>query len=331
MKTKITVLALLLMTCVIAQGAVKFSFDIRTCPLNQSLQKKVEKNISLVLDRIQNAALNGKTINFGGVEIEPEAKNKLLRLYEMIPFSIDSEEEIIEKCLIDHQGYQIRNIPVIVHPKKSTEYTGEINRSLTISFNKNGIITGINLALAEQGDIRKFYENSQEVSDAAQRLEILKWVEDYCNYYNEKDIKSIEQVFSDNALIITGSVTWEKTQTDLGGKIAPKTQLKKQTKTEYINNLEKIFKNKKYIDVKFEDIKLERHGLKPYLYGVTLRQKWTSGNSKNMSNNYHDEGWLFLLWDFSDREHPKIHVRTWQNDEHAEREQVFSFNDFILD
>ena len=48
-----------------------------------------------------------------------------------------------------------------------------------------------------------------------------------------------------------------------------------------------------------------RHPTQEGLYGVTLRQKYSS-------DLYSDDGYLFLLWDFRDEATPLIHVRTWQ-------------------
>ena len=75
--------------------------------------------------------------------------------------------------------------------------------------------------------------------------------------------------------------------------------------------------------MKFDHISLMRHSSKENIYGVTLHQTWqTSG--------YSDEGWLFLLWDFSDPEHPQIHVRTWQPDQLAAKDGVFALDDFFI-
>ena len=43
--------------------------------------------------------------------------------------------------------------------------------------------------------------------------------------------------------------------------------------------------------------------------------------------HYSDEGYLFLVWDFSDEENPKIHVRTWQPLESVSDEsQIMNLN-----
>ena len=70
-----------------------------------------------------------------------------------------------------------------------------------------------------------------------------------------------------------------------------------------------------------------RHPTNPDFYGVTLHQGWTS-------NTYHDEGYIFLLWDFRNEYAPEIHVRTWQPDriggKSLDRDEVFSLSDFDI-
>ena len=68
-----------------------------------------------------------------------------------------------------------------------------------------------------------------------------------------------------------------------------------------------------------------RHrGILPYIYGVTLRQRYSS-------DRYSDDGYLFLLWDFTDKSMPVIHVRTWQPASTvADGADVISIQDFNL-
>lgn len=80
-----------------------------------------------------------------------------------------------------------------------------------------------------------------------------------------------------------------------------------------------MFRNNKYINVKFSDYKIVRHGAKPNYYGVTLKQDWAT-------SSYKDQGIVFLVWDFTNEDAPKIHVRTWQ----PLTEQAFALGDFKL-
>ena len=55
---------------------------------------------------------------------------------------------------------------------------------------------------------------------------------------------------------------------------------------------------------KVNDIEVDRHAVKINFYGVSFLLTWDCGN-------YHDEGYLFQLWDFT-KSSPQIHVTTWQ-------------------
>ena len=100
-----------------------------------------------------------------------------------------------------------------------------------------------------------------------------------------------------------------------------------QTKQQYIENLGRAFKASKYIKVTFDEIEVKRHPVNANFYGVTLKQGWTSGT-------YHDDGYLFLLWDFTDEKAPQVHVRTWQPDKIGNKplpkDEVFSLSDFDI-
>ena len=153
---------------------------------------------------------------------------------------------------------------------------------------------------------------------------ILDYVEQFRTAYNQKDINFLNQVFSDDALIITGKVITTK---HAEGFTSQKIQYNKQSKEQYIKNLRGVFARNSYIKVTFDEIGVMRHPVNPNFYGVTLLQGWTSGK-------YHDDGYLFLLWDFTNESAPQIHVRTWQPDKIGgkplPKDEVFSLSDFDI-
>ena len=270
---------------------------------NGSLKEKMESNVSQLLTEFNKSGFSHSNINLSNIQMEDEAKSRLNALCEDLNMVC---EKVFNQssCLEDYQGYQIRQIPVIVSPKESPE--NQSIRELTISLNKNGIITGVRLAWEMEEGVNKIMNNSSKVSDTRERLEILKWVEDFRCYYNEKNIKALRQIYSDDALIITGSVIMtQKHSADFNKMIENNVSYKVQSKEQYLNKLSQIFAANKRINVEFDSIEVRRHGSKPHIYGVTLRQKWQSGA-------YKDSGWLFLLWDFNNPEYPQIYVRTWQ-------------------
>lgn len=75
----------------------------------------------------------------------------------------------------------------------------------------------------------------------------------------------------------------------------------------------------------FSDFHIMRHPSIKGIYGVSLRQKYST-------DKYSDDGYLFLLWDFRNPSMPLIHVRTWQP--HcivAEGEDIINISDFNFD
>ena len=102
----------------------------------------------------------------------------------------------------------------------------------------------------------------------------------------------------------------------------PEIQYSKQSKEQYLQNLKRVFARQGYINVKFDDIKVMRHGANPNFYGVTLIQHWNS-------STYSDEGILFLVWDFTQPDQPKIDVRTWQPMETSQND-IFTLDSFKI-
>ncbi len=300
-------------------GSVSFRFSPGTIG-EGALKNRMEENISAVLTEIDRAGRTGTALNLTGVSMEPGAKNRLTALWGDARFTCDRSENV-SKCLNDMQGYQVRAIPITMKPVDSS-YDGSLNRELTLSLNKSGVITGIRLAWETQEDISKILTSPGGVADTRQRREILKWVEDFRCYYNERNIKALNQIYSDDALIITGSVVQTRRNGD-GVQMDGTVKYKVQNKTQYLTALERLFRNTRRINVEFDHISVMMHGAKPNIYGVTLHQKWrTSG--------YCDDGWLFLLWDFNDPENPQIHVRTWQDEPAVAKDGKFTLDDFFI-
>ena len=138
---------------------------------------------------------------------------------------------------------------------------------------------------------------------------ILDFTERFRTAYNEHNINFLDAVFSDDALIITGKVIERKTGD--GIKLPDEVQYDVKSKGEYLKRLKRVFAQdvKNLIHVEFTSIELTRHPNPDpefqKIYFVTLHQKYRSGT-------YNDDGYLLLIWDFTNEERPIIHVRAWQ-------------------
>ena len=161
--------------------------------------------------------------------------------------------------------------------------------------------------------------------DAARRRVILNYCEHFRMAYVTKDIDFLRQTFSPQALIIVGNVVKASTGKDNGYVAEKRVEYYLRTKDEYIRRLASAFAANKKVDVKFSDFRIMRHPTIDCIYGVSLRQRYSS-------DKYSDDGWLFLLWDFRDEAMPCIHVRTWQpaKDVH-DGGDVISISDFNME
>lgn len=301
-----------------AMANVSFKFKANTID-NGALKNTMERQISAVLSAV-NATAPGGAIDYTGIDIEEGARVRLDALFSNVPFSVDKQLNI-SACLHDMQGYQVRGINVTMKPQDAS-YDQSLNRQLTVSLNRSGVITGVRLAMESQEDMDKIMQGGRTVEDLRRRREILKFVEDFRCFYNEKNLEALRAIFSDDTIIITGSVMKQRKLAD-GGIQVRQVRHTVQNKEQYMSNLARCFRNNRWINLGFDRISVAAHGSKENIYGVTLHQSWRS-------STYNDDGWLFLLWDFNDEEHPQILVRTWQEDQAAAAEGVFSHHDFFF-
>lgn len=220
--------------------------------------------------------------------------------------------------------YEVRDLPVEVTMGQTP---GSPKQYLVFNLTPFGKISGVRFSVDER-HYRTLIPPQQELEDLAYRQTILQFVELYRTAYNRKDVDYIERVFADDALIIVGRMV--KTQPDqqsqsdimqksgIGGE---RIRLLKRSKSKYLSALRQVFARNDFLDVEFENIKVTKHKDDPYVYGVTLVQKWRS-------STYRDEGYLFLLIDFVQEWQPKIYVRSWQSEPFSNGE-VIDLDDFV--
>lgn len=192
----------------------------------------------------------------------------------------------------------------------------------------------------EQKDWRKvsennpFYQEAVKVvsgnldeKDAGNRQMILNYVEHLRTSYTTKDIDFLEQLFSENALIVVGTVV-HSSQKETGYLSPAQVVYNIKSKRQYLDRLKQVFQANRTIDVQFSDFHIMRHPTLKGIYGVSLRQGY-------QSDLYSDDGYLFLLWDFRDETAPQIHVRTWQPRMQADHtplpeDEIFNIRNFNL-
>lgn len=291
---------------------------------NGALKSKMEQKMSALLTEVNSAQSAGRNLNFGPLKLSVSVQRSMSMLWENSPFEC-TDEEIVESCIETNSGYQVRNIPLMMKPRADRAFNESEYQEAVISFDRSGEIESFYLSISMNLYMNVVRAN-KELTDLRRRQLILDYVEQFRTSYNTKDIDFLEQVFSDDALIITGKVVQSK-KTDGAFQPAEKITYKKYSKQEYLTHLKASFKAKSWIKVTFDEIEVMRHPVNVNFYGVTLHQGYSS-------SNYHDDGYLFLLWDFTDESHPQIHVRTWQPDQFngkaLPKDEIFCLSDFDI-
>lgn len=237
----------------------------------------------------------------------------------------DSSSNVHPVTLLRDTIIRENNLPVIAERQDETQP----NNSPQKSRKRNLFNTDIRTMAKDNpffAEASKVIAGKLEVKDADNRRMILNYCEHLRTSYTTKDIDFLRQVFSDQALIVVGNVVraaGKHGATGIEGD--EKVTFSLKTKKEYLARLEMVFAANKTIDVEFTDFRIMRHPTMEGIYGVSMKQKYTS-------DRYSDEGYLFILWDFRDKSMPLIHVRTWQpaasvNDD----KEIIGIRDFNLE
>ena len=330
MKKLITVIAAVLVYGLQASAYNQVRLVINDGQSNLRLKQRMERAVSVVMTEINRSQeANLGKLEFPEMYIAKDAKQELNKLWENEHFRC-VEDEVVERCLTTRTGYQVRGIPLIVNAAQGTEELGY--QEAVINFDNSGVITSIyytiNPELYSKLRMIQMEDSRYEVTEIKDRMMILDYVEHFRTAYNQKDLRFLRQVFSDDALIITGKVIKVRKSevAPAGTKIIYTTQ----TKQQYLDNLSRAFKAANYIKVTFDNVVIVEHPTIKGIYGVTVHQKWNT-------NRYSDEGYVFMVWDFRNPDAPQIHVRTWQP-EYVDKEKgqklnpndVFTLGDFDL-
>ena len=302
----------------------KVDFEIADGISDAALKTRMEQQVSKLLTAVNTAEAEGRNVNFSGIDIDDLASHSIVMLWNNVRFRTMDDEIVTNGLRVTSgghlNGWQGRNIEVEMKPLDNT-YTGNQIQEVSIDFDTKGRIVDFNFTIGINQYMRIMKEGV-ELDDLDRRMQILHYVEQFRNAYNQKDINFMDAVFSEDALIITGKVIRRVPNELQIRSTRPEIQYTKQSKQQYLANLKRVFARNGYINVKFDEIKVLRHGANPNFYGVTLIQHWNS-------STYSDEGILFLVWNFENPDSPQINVRTWQPMETPD-DDIFTLDNFKI-
>lgn len=225
---------------------------------------------------------------------------------------------------LDNNGdITIRSYPMSFQFKSNKR---KFNEDVVFHINREGRITQLAFALDKRSadDILCHKGDWSDVS----KQTLVNFMESYKTAYALRDIDYIDRIFSDDALILVGSVVKSAPKkSELQMTNTSNVQYIRRTKGEYMKSLEKAFSSNEYINIKFGETEVKKAGYKNRtsgkmmeVYGIQLKQDY-------FSQHYGDTGYLFLAVDLTDAGNPLIHIRTWQPEKDVNSSERFGLQD----
>lgn len=224
----------------------------------------------------------------------------------------------------------VRGMQMSCKYKERGGNTYHIMEDVIITIGKDNKIQHVAFGLGQQVQKNIIEKKARNWGfDAAEVL--TEFLEGYKTAYCTKDLRYIEQIFAEDAIIIVGNMIKVDASrkghegmniTSEGMRLYTENR---QTKAEYLKRLERVFHSNEFINLRFEntDIQLlEKHLEKgKKIFGVRLKQHYHS-------TNYSDMGHLYLMIDMTDSTQPIIKIRTWQPEE-TRPEDLFHSGKFL--
>ncbi|MFC1552510.1 hypothetical protein ACFL6P_08105 [Candidatus Latescibacterota bacterium] len=288
-------------------------------------QKKcpVQDEITRETNDFLNALKSGESEELNAQYVEDSFLcEKLARIVEYNS-PVLTESNIEANLIETSDGWEVRHIEVVNRyptvAKQSVDY-------IVMDYNKEGVLTDINYGITESL-YDEFVVQASYGNDWGNRQIIIKFVEKYRTAYLNRDISTIESIFSDDAVIIVGRIRTTKNERMKDVRYnpisdgQPDVDYLRFTKQEYLERQKRLFQTNEHIFLGFSSFRITRKNNNPGVYGVEMRQFYNS-------SIYSDEGHLFLLIDFNETL-PQIYVRAWQPQEWDESMLVTASNFFV--
>lgn len=279
----------------------------------------VEKRVGTILQALEDGEIKS---DIEGVT--PEALRTAKDMISKVDFSNARPVHRTRLLRLPKGGYEVRDLKMRVDMEGTD---GSPFQNLVMTITDDGRIDDIRFGM-ELHHYRRLVEEGEVLQDFARRQQILQFVEIFRTAYNRKDISYLQNIFSDDALIIVGRIVEPEPNLpdmsrmmEASGFSRKKIELVRKSKQEYLSALTTTFQRNAFVRVEFDSLEIKPHKLYDHVYGVALKQSWHS-------STYSDTGYVFLMIDFKDEDHPLIHVRSWQP-ERFEDGSVINLYDFV--
>ncbi|MEX0608009.1 MAG: hypothetical protein WD016_01705 [Balneolaceae bacterium] len=276
-------LSMFLSQIVSAQNNIRTKVML-TSGLDASVNAEIEVKIEALLLAINELSFNEENI-FSG---EPGV-SKLVELVKPQKFVSNLDEINTYIIITEEETYEIPQL--YIRPLDGNEFSYE---ELELTFSKSTELIDAKITGKERNYQRILRRASE--ADEAEKATVNNMLEDYKNAFSDKNVRKVRSLFNQNSSIITGS----RRKSD--GLLV----FNRYSYDDYMQRLEdRVLTTYNTINIRFEDGKIYRHPDFRESFGFYAKQYYNTPS-------YSDTGYVFMIWDFSTTEEPKIISRTWQ-------------------
>jgi len=256
-----------------------------------SINERLFRNrIDLIVEAI-------RAKNYSSVQnmFTPETYDNFNRLVKMGNAKIIGSPDI--KSFSFEGDVMCRPIPMVFAFSNNNR---KFSEEVVLHFNKDTLINNITFGLNDSA-LESITSNPKyAIKD---QWTIINFLENYKTAFALKRILYLESIFADDALIIVGKYVKAANNIEspyANNRLVKYNQMNKQT---YIKNLKLAFESQEFINIVFEDSRIQKTAKGGDVYGIEIKQNY-------YSTSYGDQGYLFLLVDLNAE--PLIHIRAWQ-------------------
>lgn len=249
----------------------------------------------------------------------PQGKEMFTKLIQYGNVSISPLQDTLKIIQLSDETV-VRSVPMAFYFPRSNK---QFKENVVFTFNKQRKIDAISFSISDVV-ISSIVNKGVGFGTVKDKYTLIKFLEFYKTAYSLKRLEYIESIFSDNALIIVGTVLKHAQPIDgmyvkLGGEGV---KYQRYSKKEYISRLGNVFNSKEYINIDFDEARVRKLNGDEKIYGIQISQHY-------YSSSYSDFGYLFLMIDLNDPLKPTIYVRTWQPKKNADG-SIYGLADFRM-
>ena len=256
---------------------------------------KVKERISRNMNSFMSSLSNSKKSE-NSVANHSNGGNtyKLLESNTIICDDLDS----LYDCNKTKNGYEVRGLKV----KQKFNDSTYIDKQLTIGISSEGEIASVSFSINDRlydnlfsRDYVALIQNSNDsiINEAGMlaledKKAIVDFVEQYQTSCANRDMDFLNNLFSEDAIIVTGSNIHRYDSNTNYSK--PLISYTKRSKSDHLSVLQKTLGRKDPVDMQITDIDIKQHPMNKEIYGVTIVQQWKVGR-------FSDNQTLFLIID----------------------------------